>query len=60
MSRMKDLSDVDTHVDIIACNYEWICPICESLCHEREYIEEVKCIYCRHTFKTNVPEHAYK
>ena len=46
-------------VDIIASGYEWICRDCETLNHEIEINETVKCCCCGEKFETNPAEHAY-
>ena len=60
MSRIKDKSDIDEFVDVIASGYEWVCLSCNHFNNEIEITEEVKCGGCRQTFKTNPPEHAYE
>jgi len=59
MSRIKDESDIDECVDIIASGYEWVCPVCDRLNKEIAWAEEVKCPKCKITFKADVPTHAY-
>lgn len=55
----QEWEDVTEYVDIIASGYEWICPACEHLQKEIEYMEEVICKECSKKFKTSLPEHAY-
>ena len=59
MSRIKDKSDIDEFVDVIASGYEWICPVCDYFNNEIEITKQVKCRGCKQTFKTNPAEHAY-
>jgi hypothetical protein len=60
MSSIKDISDIDEFVDVIASGYEWICPIDETYHEEIEHTETVRCKKCKRIFKTNPPEHAYR
>ena len=59
MLGIKDKSDIDETVDVIASGYEWICPVCDYFNNEIEITGKVKCRGCKQTFKTNPAEHAY-
>ena len=48
-------------VEIIASGYEWTCPECNTLNHEIEVPETVRCcnLQCNTDFTTEPPDHAY-
>lgn len=47
-------------VDLIASEYEWVCPECGSLNNEFEVPKIVKCLKCGNEFETGTPEHCYE
>ena len=45
-------------VELIASDYEWTCPDCETLNHEIEINEWVTCKECDHEYRVNEYHHA--
>jgi len=48
-------------VDVVACGYEWICPICDTYHRIISFPKNpvVVCDACETTVKLNSPKHAY-
>jgi len=49
----------NSSVDVIASGYEWVCPSCNELNKEIEYLEKYTCGRCKKEVETSLPEHAY-
>ena len=50
--------DDEESVELIASDYEWTCPDCETLNHEIEINEWVTCKECDHEYRVNEYHHA--
>ena len=49
----------DREVDVIASGYEWICPGCNKLNKEIDYVPDLTCSDCKGNYIARLPEHCY-